>query len=176
MNIIETAVTGLAFGAGTVIGIVAGMVVTVTFGKKERDTRAKKQDEYNEEMARLLKIRASSSDLIASAISEDSQHDKLVRAAVTGLCANPTLAIGITTRNPDGTGKMTIELGEEVIHWAANRIATVVEARERAEQRKLSREVDEVLADYQKKQGISHAEWWKEEGKDDLTNTGEAKK
>ena len=176
MNIIETAVTGLAFGAGSIVGVVAGMVVTVTFGKKEREESRKKQDDFNAETVRLLKIRASSSDLIAAAIAEDSKHDKLVRAAVTGLCANPTLVMGISTRNPDGTGKMTIELGEEAIHWAANRIATVVEARERAEQRKLSRELDETLADYQKKQGISHSEWWKEEGKDDLTNTGEAKK
>jgi len=181
MNIIETAVTGLAFGAGTIVGVVASMGFFVAFGKKEREDERKKRDEYNAETVRLLKLRASSSDLIAEAIGEDTQHDKLVRAAITGLCANPSLVMGITTRNPDGTGKMSVEIGDESICWAARRIATIVAFRERAEQRELSREVDETLADFQKKQGISHSEWWKGEpcsASDvggDLTNTGEKK-
>lgn len=163
MNIIETAVTGLAFGAGTIVGVVAGMVVTIPFLKKEREDDRKKRDEYNAETVRLLKIRASSSDLIAAAIAEDTQHDKLVRAAVTGLCTNPGLVMARPAEGPDGTKKCEVELADDNICWAARRIATVVAARECAEQRKLSRELDETLADYQKKQGIKHAEWWKEE-------------
>ena len=173
MNIIEAASNGLAFGTGTVVGLVASMVIAVAFGRKERDTRAKKNDEFNAETIRLLKIRASSSDLIAAAIAEDSKHDKLVRAAVTGLCANPVLVAAKQVTYSDGVKQCEIELADDNIWWAANKIATVVAARERAEQRNLSRELDETLAEYQKKQGISHSEWWKEEGKDDLTNTGE---
>lgn len=162
MNIIETAVTGLAFGTGTVVGIVASMVIAVAFGRKERDTRAKKQDEFNAETIRLLKIRASSSDLIASAIAEDTQHDKLVRAAVTGLCSNPMLVAAKHVTESDGTKRCEIELADDNICWAAMKVACVVEARKRAEQRRSERELCQMLAELG--------------DKDDLTNTGENKK
>lgn len=134
MNIIETAVTGLAFGAGTIVGVVASTGFFVAFGKKEREEHRAKQDQYNAETVRLLKIRASSSDLIAEALGEDTLHDKYVRAAVTGLCANPSLVLGTTSRHPDGSGSLSVELGEEGITWAANRVADVVlRSRARAE-------------------------------------------
>lgn len=182
MNIIETAVTGLAFGVGTVIGIVAGMVVTVTFGKKEREESRMKQDQYNAETVRLLKTRASSSDLIAEALGEDTLHDKYVRAAITGLCANPSLVMGTTTRSPDGSGSLSVELGEEGITWAANRVADVVlRSRARAENETAETLAQALVRMGGKKQGIKYAEWWKGEpcsASDvggDLTNTGEKK-
>lgn len=182
MNIIETAVTGLAFGAGTIVGVVAGMVVTIPFLKKEREDDRKKRDEYNAETVRLLKIRASSSDLIAEALGEDTLHDKYVRAAVTGLCANPSLVLGTTSRHPDGSGSLSVELGDESITRAANRVADVVlRSRARAENETAETLAQALVRMGGKKQGIKHAEWWK--GKPcsasdvggDLTNTGEKK-
>lgn len=182
MNIIETAVTGLAFGAGTIVGVVASMGFFVAFGKKEREDERKKRDEYNAETVRLLKLRASSSDLIAEAIGEDTQHDKLVRAAITGLCANPSLVMGTTTRSPDGSGKLSVELGEEGITWAANRVADVVlRSRARAENETAETLAQALVRMGGEKQGIKHSEWWKGEpcsASDvggDLTNTGEKK-
>ena len=182
MNIIETAVTGLAFGSGTVVGVVAGMWATIVLGKKEREDTRKKQDDYNRETVRLLKIRASSSDLIAEALGEDTLHDKYVRAAVTGLCSNPSLVMGTTTRNPDGSGKLSVELGEEGITWAANRVADVVlRSRARAENETAETLAQALVRMGGEKQGIKHAEWWKGEpcsASDvggDLTDTGEKK-
>lgn len=165
MNIIETAFTGFAFGAGTITGIVTGMILSVRLGK---EARQKAQDQ-NDELNRLLRERNTSVGLIAESVGEDTLHDKYIRACLTGLCANPVLVMATREQNPDGTYRSNLELAEESIVWAANRVADAA----RRENKMCENEMCETLSDAlvrlgAEKDGIRH------DG-DDLTNTGEKK-
>jgi len=174
MNIIDSAATGFTFGVGAIVGVTAGMWLSLLWNKKDRE----KNLDHAALTAKLMKERNLTDEMIAESLCEDTLHDKYVRAALTGLCANQALINRDYTNNPG----IHIEYSEKIFADIARKIATTCLATKCRENKKVEddamqvireRENQKATAQMNAQQYVPKFNWGDH---DDLTNTGEKKK